>query len=216
MPEPWLPTLVTAVLGGLLAWALTGWMRRLAETESAWYGRGLHVVLATLGGAGAAVLGQTWAEVVTFAVAAVAGALLFTIDLAEERLPDAITLPMYPVLYAMLAVCALVADDWASFGRAALAGAIVLVLFFVLALIGPLYLGDVKLSGLIGGFLGWLGWSQVFLGIFAGFAIHALIGIALMVTKRADRKTEFAFGPWMILGAVIGAMFGPAVFPAFS
>ena len=88
--------------------------------------------------------------------------------------------------------------------------------FFVLALIGPLYLGDVKLSGLIGGFLGWLGWSQVILGIFAGFAIHALIGIVLMVTKRADRKTEFAFGPWMILGAVIGAMFGPAVFPAFS
>lgn len=213
--EPWLIALVAAVCG-LAAWALTGWMRRIAETDSRLYRGPLHVILAALFGAGVPLLALNWAEVLTFGLLALGASLMVTIDLAEERLPNAITYPLYPVLFGGLAVTAGVTGDWGRFARAALAGVVVFALFFVLALVGPLYFGDVMLSGLIGGFLGWLGWAHVMLGVFAGFLLHALIGIVLIALKRANRKTEFAFGPWMILGAVIGAAFGPAVFPAFA
>ena len=215
MAEPWLIGLVAASCGSA-AWALTGWMRRIAETDSRLYRGPLHVILAALGGFGATAIAQNWAEVLTFGLLAVGAALLFTIDLAEERLPNAITYPLYPILLLGLATSAWMSGDWARLGRAALAGLIVFALYFALAMVGPLYLGDVMLSGLTGGFLGWFGWAQVMLGVFAGFLIHALIGLVLIALKRATRKTELAFGPWMILGAVIGASFGPAVFPAFS
>lgn len=216
MPSPAVVAAVVAVGCGLLAWVATGWMRRVAETDSKVLRGPLHVVLAVLFGAGGGMIARDWAEVVSFGLLAIGAALLFTIDLAEERLPDALTHPLYGMLYGGLAVSAFFSGDWARFGRAALAGVLVFTLYLVLALVGPLYLGDVMLSGIIGGFLGWLGCAQVLLGVFAGFALHALLGIGLIIAKRANRRTEIAFGPAMILGAVIGAAFGSVVFPVFS
>ncbi len=86
-------------------------------------------------------------------------------------------------------------------------------MYLVLALINPsgLGLGDVKLAGLLGAFLGWLGWQQVLLGTLAAFVCSAVVALALLATRRATKKTEFPFGPWMIVGAVIGAAAGPAL-----
>lgn len=216
MPDPWVLAAATALVCGLGAWALTRWMRGIAETDSRLYRGPLHVGLAAAFGAGAGLIARDWAEVLTFGLLAIGAALLFTIDLAEERLPDALTYPLYGVLVVGLATSALLSGDWGRFWRAMIAGAVVFVLYLVLALVGPLYFGDVMLSGIIGGFLGWLGWAQVLLGVFAGFALHALLGIGLIIAKRANRRTEIAFGPAMILGAVIGAAFGSVVFPAFA
>ena len=65
-----------AGLVGLAAVALSGWAGRVAGRPSAWLTSGLHVLLATLGGAGAAALGRSWAEVATFALLALGWALL--------------------------------------------------------------------------------------------------------------------------------------------
>lgn len=191
-------------------------MRRIAETDSTLYRGPLHVVLAVVFGAGGGFIARDWAEVLTYGLLGIGAAMLFTIDLAEERLPNALTYPLYGILVLGLAVSALLSGDWGRFGRALVAGAVVFVFYLVLALLGPLYFGDVMLSGIIGGFLGWFGWAPVLLGVFAGFALHALLGIVLIIAKRATRRTEIAFGPSMILGAVVGVAFGVAVFPAFG
>lgn len=205
--------LVSGVLTAAAALALTGRMRAIAATDSRWFRSHVHVVLAGAGGAGAGALAQTSAEVPAFAVLALACSLLFVIDLATLRLPDAIVLPMYPILAVLFTVAAALAPDWGRLGRAAAAGAILLIVYFALAFAYPagLGLGDVKLAGLLGMFLGWLGWQHTLLGTLTAFALSALIAVVLLITRRAARGTEFPFGPCMIVGAAIGATGWPSL-----
>lgn len=201
--------LAAALVCAVVATALGRWIRALADSDSRWLRSGLHVVLAAAGGFGAALLSTGWAEVVTFSALAVACALLVTIDLAVFRLPDKIVLPMYPVVFGGLVVAAAVDDEWGSLGRAAAAAAVLLAFYFVLALINPsgLGLGDVKLSGLLGAFLGWLGWPAVMAGTLAAFVINAVVALVLLAARRVGVKSGIAFGPAMVVGAVLGAAY---------
>ncbi|MGX1770086.1 prepilin peptidase [Dietzia sp. NPDC055343] len=204
---------VIAVASGLVcagsAAALGQWMRGLADSDSRWLRIGLHIVLAATGGFGAAYLARGWADLVTFAALAVACALLVTIDLAVFRLPDKIVLPMYPVVFGGLLVAAAVYSEWGSLGRAAAAAAVLLAFYFILALINPsgMGLGDVKLSGLLGAFLGWLGWPAVMAGTLAAFVINAAVALVLLAARRVGAKSGIAFGPAMVIGAVLGAAY---------
>ncbi|MEJ7771781.1 MAG: A24 family peptidase [Geodermatophilaceae bacterium] len=210
--------ILTATITALAALALSRWMRVVADTESFLLRFGLHVVLAGSGGAGAAMLARSAAELVGFSVLALACSLLVVIDIAAYRLPDIIVVPTYPLLFVALTVAAAVEDDWGRLGRAAGAAAILAVTYLILALITPsgLGLGDVKLSGLLGAFLGWLGWSHVLLGTLAAFVLSAVVALVLLILTKADRSSDFPFGPWMVAGAVLGAIFGPQVFALSS
>ncbi|MFD1504495.1 prepilin peptidase [Georgenia yuyongxinii] len=205
--------LLTALAAGAAALALGPWMRRVARVRSHWLSSGAHVLLAGALGAGAALLARSWPELVAFAVLALACALLAVIDLATYRLPDVIVGPTYLVFFSALALTAAVDGDWGRLGRAAAGAGVVLVGYFVLAFVSPsgLGLGDVKFSGVLGGFLGWFGWQQVLLGTLAAFVLSACVAGTLLVTRRADRRTEFPFGPWMVAGAGIGALWVPGV-----
>ncbi len=201
---------LTAVLTGIAAVFLTPWMRGIAEEESGWLTSGLHSFLAVLGGAGAAALGTTWAETVAFAVLALACALLVAIDLAEHRLPDAITLPMYPIMLVTLAIAAGTSGEWSRFGRSAAAMVALAAVYFAMAWITPsgLGLGDVKLAGPLGAFLGWFSWEHVLAGTLAAFLLAGLFAIVLLVIHEARRDTAVPFGPWMVAGAATGATWG--------
>ena len=207
--------LLTAGCTAAAALTLTPWGRALGTVEpggaeSRWLGRGNPTLLAAIGGVGAALLADDPAELVAFATLAVACALLVLIDLAAFRLPNAIVGPMYPILFAALAGAAALSGDWGRLGRAVVVAAILVAGYFVLAFLSPssLGLGDVKLSGLLGGFLGWLGWSEAALGTLAAFALSGVVAVILVITVRATRRTDFAFGPCMVFGAVIGAAWG--------
>ena len=207
--------LLTALVTGAAAGALTPWVRKVADTDSAWFGSRTHVLLAGLGGAGAAALAHGWAELVAFALLALACALLVVIDLAVYRLPDIIVGPMYPILLVALTVQAAVDGDWSRLGRAAAGGAVLALGYLVLALLVPsgLGLGDVKLAGLLGAFLGWTGWPNVFVGTLAAFTLNAHRRCRSAASRRVTRKGATAFGPWMVAGAAIGALWAPALSP---
>jgi leader peptidase (prepilin peptidase)/N-methyltransferase len=138
---------------------------------------------------------------------------LTMIDIDHFRLPDAIVLPSYAVVAALLGVAAAGEGEYRPLLRAAIAGAVLWVFYFVLRVIKPqgMGYGDVKLAGVLGMYLGWFGWGEVALGTFLGFAIGGVAGIALMVAGRAGRKTQIPFGPYMIAGAWLGLTVGGAV-----
>jgi len=128
---------------------------------------------------------------------------LVWIDIDVHRLPDGLVLPAYPALLALLACASLGAGDWRPMLNALIAMTVLYALYFVMAFISPASLGfgDVKLSGLIGLVLGWLGLGTALLGLLAGFVAGGVIAIVMLVAQRAGLRSHIAFGPAMLLGA---------------
>lgn len=148
-----------------------------------------------------------------FVTLALACAVLVVVDLADHRLPDAVVGPTYPLFFGLLTLAALAEGEPARLGRALLAGAVLALGFLMLALANRsgMGLGDVKLSGLLGGFLGWFGWPSLLLGTMAAFVLGGLFAVGLLMTGRGTRRTPVAFGPWLVAGAAVGAAWGPAL-----
>lgn len=138
---------------------------------------------------------------------------LTLIDLDTHRLPNAIVLPSYIVAAALFALACLLGADWGSLLRAAIAGAALFAFYFVLRLIRPAGMGggDVKLAGVVGIYLGWLGWGSLVVGAFAAFVLGGIFGLALIALRRAGRRTAIPFGPWMIAGAWVGIVAGESL-----
>ena len=138
------------------------------------------------------------------------GVALALIDLDVKRLPNAIVLPSYAVAGVLLGAAALLGNDLGDFLRALLGMAALFGLYFVLAMVYPagMGFGDVKLAGLLGLYLGWLGWGEVVAGGFLGFLFGGLVGMALMVARRAGRKSQIPFGPFMLAGALVAILWG--------
>lgn len=142
-------------------------------------------------------------------VFAVASVWLSVVDVREHRLPNQVTLPLLPVLIALLALASLGTGEFSSLWRALLAAAVLFVVYFVLNLVYPagLGMGDVKLAPSIGAMLGWLSWSAVLWGsLFALFSMGVL-SLVLIVLRRATMKTALPFGPFMFAGAWIAIGF---------
>lgn len=135
---------------------------------------------------------------------------LALIDLDTHTLPNRIVLPGYVVGAVLLGGSGLVAGDFAALATAAIGAAAMFLLYFLLALAYPrgMGMGDVKLAGLLGLFLGFLGWEAIVVGAFAAFLLGGIFSIVLVTLKRASAKTAVPFGPWMLLGAWLGILFG--------
>jgi leader peptidase (prepilin peptidase) / N-methyltransferase len=130
---------------------------------------------------------------------------LALIDLDVKRLPDRIVLPSYFIGGILLVAAALIRHDWWPVGRSLIAMAVLAVCFSAIALgyKGGMGFGDVKLAGLLGLYLGWLGWNAVLVGTFAGFVLGGLVGVGLLIAHQANRRTPIPFGPFMLVGALL-------------
>jgi leader peptidase (prepilin peptidase) / N-methyltransferase len=154
-------------------------------------------------------VGLTWSLPAFLYLAAISVALA-AIDIRIHRLPNAIVLPSYPVAASLLTVPALAVGETVGLLRA-LAGMVALGGFFLaLALIHPagMGVGDVKLAGLLGMYLAWLGWSQLVVGAFLAFLAGGLFGIAALTMRRAHRRSRIPFGPFMLLGSWAAILLG--------
>ena len=134
------------------------------------------------------------------------GVWLLAIDIRTHRLPNRIVLP------TLLAMVLLAVLDAVAMGES---GALVRALWG-LEILGGFYAllriasragmggGDVKLAALIGVVLGWHSWTALAVGAASAFVLAALYALALIALRRATGSTRIAFGPWMIIGAVLG------------
>jgi len=135
---------------------------------------------------------------------------LTAIDLDTQLLPDIITLPL---LWLGLLISQ---AGWFSDSHSAILGATLGYLFlwsifhlFRLATgkEGMGY-GDFKLFALFGAWLGWQHLPQILL---LSAITGALVGIALIVTRRHDRQVPIPFGPYLAAAGWISLMWGDEI-----
>lgn len=145
------------------------------------------------------------------------GLALALIDLDLYRLPDALTLPSYPVALVLLGAAALADDKGAALLRAVICGVIAFGFYFAVWFAYPkgMGFGDVKLSGVLGLYLGWISYGALAVGLFLGFLLGGVISVGLVLFKDAGRKTKIPFGPFMIAGAYLGVLFGDALMRSY-
>jgi prepilin signal peptidase PulO-like enzyme (type II secretory pathway) len=126
-------------------------------------------------------------------------------DLDQRLLPDELTLPVVPIalLFAVSGLNPLVGSALLFAILAAVLIPAVLYLPSIPFGAGAFGMGDVKL--LIGAGL-MLGGSRALGGVLAGLLLAGVVLVALLATRRIGRKSYIPFGPFLIIGALYGAL----------
>jgi leader peptidase (prepilin peptidase) / N-methyltransferase len=157
------------------------------------------------------------ASLIAFALALIAylylaaiSIALTLIDIDTQRLPNAIVVPAYGVGAVLLTASALIGGNPGALLTAAISMVGLFALYLVFTLVYPngMGFGDVKLAGVLGLFLGYLGWGQLAVGAFGAFVLGGVFSVVLLIAQRAGRKTRIPFGPWMLAGAWVGIFIG--------
>ena len=187
----------------VLSWLiLRGRCRSCAEPISARY----PIVEATTAVLFAAVVAVHFADTAALVLGLVLVAFLVPIaliDLDHRIIPNRLTLPA-----AVLAVVLGTALDPGGEVERLIAGAAAAALLGLPAILSPkgMGMGDAKLIGVLGLYLG----AAVAPAFFVAFLVGTAIGIAIIVRKgmQAGRKTAVPFGPFLALGGVVGVLAG--------
>jgi leader peptidase (prepilin peptidase)/N-methyltransferase len=140
------------------------------------------------------------------------GVGLALVDWRTTLLPTRVIAPSYAVVVALVLIAALVDQDLHALVRAGIGWLVWGGLFFVLWFVYPrgMGYGDVRLSGLLGLALGYLGWQQTLVGVYAAFLLGGLGGLVLSLLRIVSRK-RYPFGPFMLLGALVGVLAGASL-----
>jgi leader peptidase (prepilin peptidase) / N-methyltransferase len=140
-------------------------------------------------------------------VAAV-GLLLAPIDLAVMRLPDRLVAVAFAGSAVLLTAVSVVTGDYRALLRAVLAAAAMAGGYLLLALVpgGHLGLGDVKLAGVLGLSLGWLGWGYVLAGAALPHLVNGPVVLFLLLSGRARRGSSIPLGPALLAGAFLAVV----------
>ncbi|MCU1411778.1 MAG: Peptidase [Rhodoglobus sp.] len=142
---------------------------------------------------------------------------LSAIDIDVHKLPNKIVLPSYLVGAVLLGAAALVGGDLEALGRTAAGAGILVAFYLILAIVKPggMGIGDVKLAGVLGLYLGFLGWEQLIVGAMGAFLVGGIFGVAVLIARRGKGGRMIPFGPWMFAGAWIGIFAGEQITGAY-
>lgn len=129
---------------------------------------------------------------------------LAAIDLERRLLPNIIVGPAAVAGFA-LSVLANPVLWWVYLISAvAVAGA---MLALALLYPGGMGMGDVKMAGMLGTFLG----PYAGLAVFVGALVGALLGGGLMAVGKMHRRTAMPFGVFMAFGGLVALFVGPGI-----
>lgn len=140
---------------------------------------------------------------------------LANIDMREQILPDQITLPLL-----WLGLILSTVGYWANPFDAIIGAALgylslwsVMKLFKLITGKEGMGYGDFKLNAAIGA---WLGWQMVPTVILLSSFLGALIGLFAIIFLGHDRRSPFAFGPYLCLAAWVAMHWGDNLGYLFS
>lgn len=142
------------------------------------------------------------------------GVALSVIDWHTQLLPRVLVVPATLAALALVVTVGLATDQREALVRALLAMVVARSFFWVLWFVrsAGMGFGDVRLAAPVGLVLGWVGWGALAIGLWVGFIAFALPALGLAVARR-DRsmlKKSFPFGPFMVIGALVGLVWGTA------
>ena len=125
-------------------------------------------------------------------------------DFCTHRLARGVTMRAALAGGPLLTLAAINIDETARIATMFGAFIATLVFFLVLSFIskGGIGSGDVRLAPVLAMFLGWMGWSHVYMGLASGFILGGIWALALVFTGKANRSSRIAFGPFLCAGAV--------------
>lgn len=143
----------------------------------------------------------------TFGVLVGAGMWLTLIDIDTHLLPRRIVYRTTALVMPLLIVCAFF-DEAGSVLGMFVGGVALWMVMRVLEVLarGGLGGGDVALAGLLGMYLGWISYEALIVGLVTAFMVGGVFALFLLITRRANRTTRFAFGPFLIVGALVAVL----------
>ena len=136
--------------------------------------------------------------------------VLLVIDLQHRILPNAITVP--GIIAGVTASLLVPPPGWLDSVIGAVAGA------GVLFAISELYLrvrheeglgmGDVKMLGMIGAFLGW---KLMLVTMVIASILGSIVGLTVIAARKGGMKSALPFGTFLAIGALVAAVAGDAI-----
>lgn len=131
---------------------------------------------------------------------------IFVIDLRHRIIPDRI---VFPTVVVILMYLLFLHNSLFIIHLLSALGAF--VFFFLLHAMTHgrgMGLGDVKLSFLLGLFLGF---PRIVVALYASFLTGALVSVILVVKGKKRLKDTIAFGPFLVIGAMVAFLFSESI-----
>ena len=127
-----------------------------------------------------------------------------------HRLPHGLTYPTAAGAFALVVVASALSGGWLGLGRALASGVAAYLVLLLLALLsrGQFGLGDVTVGGILGLTLGHLDVRMPWLGLALAFVISGLVSVVGLATRRLTLRTDLAFGPYLLVGALVAVLLG--------
>jgi leader peptidase (prepilin peptidase)/N-methyltransferase len=168
---------------------------------------GLRITTAVITGGLCAAMafrfGYSW-PLAGYLVLVILGVQLSLIDIRHHLLPNRLVLALLIAGMIALSAASAATPAWDALLRGASGGAILFVIYLILAIISPrgLGMGDVKLAGPLGLYLGYLGWPHLLYGGLLGFIAGGVVTVVILLVRRGQKPTEEAHGPSMVVAAI--------------
>ena len=142
------------------------------------------------------------------------------IDIEHLLLPDRLVFPSLAIAVPLFAVAAGIEGEWWPFARA-LIGAVaasggLLLIGVAWPRANAMGGGDIKFALLLGLCLGWLSFGHVALGLFLGFFLGSVVGVAFVASRSKKLQQHFAFGPFLAAGTLIAVWWGQPLLDAYT
>jgi leader peptidase (prepilin peptidase)/N-methyltransferase len=134
---------------------------------------------------------------------------LFVIDYQHQILPNVITIP--GIVVGILANV-LAGPGWIAsiIGAAVGAGSLYAIaeIYYRVRREEGLGMGDVKMLGMIGAFLGW---KLVLLTLVLSSFLGSIVGVFVLVSRKESLKYAMPFGTFLAIGALVASVVGDAI-----
>lgn len=138
-----------------------------------------------------------------YLVFGVAAATVSVTDLAVRRVPNRVVVPTALGGLVLLAAASPGSGAWWPLARAGIGAALLAGFYLALGLAFPagMGLGDVKWAGVVGLYLGYLGWTTLPAATLLTFGAAAIV--VLVRSVRRGRRQALPMAPFMAAGALL-------------
>jgi len=162
-------------------------------------------------------LTSVWA-LPAYCVLAAAVVGISAIDVEHMRIPSTLVYWTAVLGAPLLVLASAGTHRWSALLGALIGGAAAFAAFFALFFAVPkgIGFGDVRLAGLCGGFLGWMGYREVIVGFLISFIVAGVPAAVLLAMHKVHRRTQIPFGPFLAAGTVVTVLFGAPVIHAWA